>query len=269
MRTGVWGQLVNYIKFRLYSKPVGGHGIHSPYVYKLYTEVIERDNKNTIFEKIEGYRKELKRCGLSIIRKSIAENINAGYRGEEVSLRKIAKTVSIPPHLGRLLFRLCSHYQPKSIVELGTSVGISSMYLAAGNNNASLYTVEGDETVLGIAQARFRQYGMNNIQTFPGSFEDQLPHILSELKTVDMVFIDGDHNGRALINYFDQILSKTNENSIVVIDDIRWSKGMERAWNYICDYPQVSVSIDLFRCGVLIFEKGITKQHFTLRYGPY
>lgn len=269
MRTGVWGQVKNYFRFWLNSKPTEGHGVHSPYVFKLYTEVIEPDKKEKVFEKIEEYRKELKGCGLSVIRKSIGESTNSGYRGEEVSLKAIAGNVAIPSHLGRLLYRLSQHYKPKSIIELGTSVGISTMYLAANNTNAQIFTIEGDEAILGIAQNRFRQYGFNNVQTCAGSFDDQLPKILSELNSVDLVFIDGDHNSRSLINYFNLILPKINEKSIIIVDDIRWSKGMEKAWDYLCSNENVSVSIDLFRCGILIFEKGIVKQHFLLRYGPY
>lgn len=269
MRTGVFGQIKNYYRFWLNSKPTGGHGIHSPYVYKLYTEVIEPDKQEKVFEKIEEYRRELKGCGLSVIRKSIGESINSGYRGEEVSLKKIARTVAIPKHLGRLLYRLTKHYQPENIIELGTSIGISTMYLAASNLKTSIFTIEGDEAVLGIAQNRFRKNGLTNIQTLSGVFEEQLPRILNEVKSVDLVFIDGDHSGRALISYFNQILPKINEKSIIIVDDIRWSKSMEKAWEYICSNSQVSISIDLFRCGILIFEKGITKQHFLLRYGPF
>ncbi|KAB2868838.1 MAG: class I SAM-dependent methyltransferase [Bacteroidales bacterium] len=269
MRTGVFGQLLNYYRFWLNSKPIGGHGIHSPYVYNLYTEVIEPDKKEKVFDKIEEYRKELKGCGISVIRKSIGESTNSGYRGEEVSLRKIATSVAIPKHLGRLLYRLIQNYQPKTIIELGTSVGISTMYIAHDNSKASIFTIEGDEAVLGIAQNRFRKNGLTNIQTLSGVFDEQLPRILSELNSVDFVFIDGDHNGRSLINYFNLLLPKINEKTVIIVDDIRWSKNMEKAWDYICANAKVSISIDLFRCGILIFEKGIAKQHFALRYGPY
>ncbi len=269
MRTGVLGQVKNYFTFWLNSKPTGGHGVHSPYVYKLYTEVIEPDKKEEIFEKIEGYRKELKSCGLTVIRKSIAEGINNGYRGEQVSLKRIARTVSVPSHLGRLLYRLCKHYQPENVIELGTSVGISTMYLAASNPSTNVFTIEGDEAIQGIARARFKKDCLNNIQTLSGNFDDQLPLIINELKSVDFAFIDGNHNARALIGYVDLLMTKTTEKSIIVVDDIRWSKGMEKAWDFIKDDPRVSLSIDLFRCGILIFEKGITKQHFLLRYGPF
>lgn len=269
MRTGFLGQIYNYYKFWLNSKPQGGYGIHSPYVYKLYTEVIEPDKKEKIFDKIEGYRRDLMRCGLSIIRKSIGNSLRGGYRGEEISLKKIAGAVSVPPHLGRLLYRLCSYYQPRNIVELGACVGISTMYLTTYSQQSTVFTIDGDEAVLGIAQTRFRQYGFSNIQTLAGNFDVQLPRIVNELNSVDMVFIDGDHNERALIGYVNQVMPKINNKSIIIVDDIRWSKGMEKAWKYLCSLPEVSISIDLFRCGILIFEEGIAKQHFLLRYGPY
>ncbi len=269
MRTGVLGQINNYFRFLLNSKPRGGHRIHSPYVYKLYTEVIEPDRKETVFDKIEEYRKELRNSGLSVIRKSIGEGVNNGYRGEETTLKRIASTVSIPVHLGRLLYRLCKHYQPQQIIELGTSVGISTMYLAANNPESTVYTIEGDETILNIAQTRFRQLGFNNIKTVAGNFDDRLPALLQDIKTFDMAFIDGNHNSKALICYVNQLMSIAKDSSIIIVDDIRWSKDMEKAWKYITTDPKVTISIDLFRCGILIFEKGITKQHFLLGYSPY
>ena len=249
--------------------PKGGYGIHSPFVFELYTNVIAGDTKEKIFESIEVYRKELLGCDIGIIRKSIAESLNGGFRGELVKLSRIARTVSVPPHLGRLLYRLVKHFQPQVMLELGTSVGISSMYMAQANPNGTLYTIEGDEAVFGIAQKRFQAMNLANIKPICGTFETELPHLANEVSSFDFVFIDGDHNGTKLLQYFNVILPKLNENSIVVVDDIRWSNDMEDAWRELKANRQVSVSIDLFRCGVLFFRKGIAKQNFMLRYGPY
>lgn len=269
MRRGAWGILRSYLHFRKRSLPKGGHGIHSPFVFELYTTVISNDTKNPIFESIEAYRNELLNCDIGIIRKSIAESLNGGFRGELVKLSRLARMVSIPAHLGRLLFRLVEHARPEVIIELGTSVGISSMYLALANRNGMLYTIEGDEAVYGIAQKRFEAMGLTNITPICGTFETELPRLANEISSFDFVFIDGDHNGTKLLQYFEVILPKLTANSIVVVDDIRWSEEMEKAWMEIKANRKVSISIDLFRCGVLFFRGGIAKQHFMLRYGPF
>ncbi len=269
MKRGVLKLVASYLVFRKESLPKGGHGIHSPFVFDLYTNIIAREERNTFFEVIEGYRKELLKCDIGIIRKSIAESLNGGFRGELVKLSRLANLVAVPPHLGRLLFRLVNHFNPANTIELGTSVGISSLYLALGNPNGKLYTIEGDEAVYGIASKRFELFHLNNVHAICGTFETELPKLVKELDSVDFVFIDGDHNGSKLLQYFDIILPKLNENSVVVIDDIRWSDEMEDAWRAISTNKRASVSIDIFRCGVLFFRAGIVKQNFILRYGPY
>jgi len=261
--------LKSYLKFRKQCLPKGGYGIHSPFVFSLYTSVIANDKKDQKFKSIEAYRNEMLTCDIAIIRKSIAESLNGGFRGEMVKLSHLASRVAVPKHLGRLLYRLVSYFKPQTMLELGTSVGISSLYIAMANPQGILYTIEGDEAVFGIAQKRFEAMGLTNVKPICGTFEIELPTLSNELKGFDFVFIDGDHNGTKLLQYFEVILPKLCKNSVVIVDDIRWSKDMEDAWIELKSNPRVSVSIDLFRCGLLFFRDGIAKQHFLLRYGPY
>lgn len=269
MRRGAWDILKSYLQFRKNCLPKGGYGIHSPFVFELYTKVIAADKKEKVFERIETYRKEMLSSDIGIIRKSIAESLDGGFRGELIKLCRIARTVSVPSHLGRLLYRLVNHFQPNVMLELGTSVGISSMYIAHANPNGTLYTIEGDEAVFGIAQKRFQIMNLTNIKPICGTFETELPQLAKEVNNYDFVFIDGDHSGTKLLQYFNVILPRLNENSVVVVDDIRWSKDMADAWRELKANRQVSVSIDLFRCGLLFFRHGIAKQNFMLRYGPF
>ncbi|MDI3527144.1 MAG: hypothetical protein PWR03_1327 [Tenuifilum sp.] len=268
-KRGAWEIFKNYVGFRKECLPKGGYGIHSPFVFDLYTNVIGINKSEPIFKAIEAYRKEMIKSDIGIIRKTIAENMNGGFRGELVKLKKLASVVAVPPHLGRLLYRLANHFKPKVMLELGTSVGISSLYIALANPEGYLYTIEGDEAVLGIAQKRFESFNVKNIKPICSTFETELPRLKDEVDKFDFVFIDGDHNGNKLLQYFDVIQNKLTDNSVVIVDDIRWSSDMEDSWNELIAKPEVTVSIDLFRCGILFFRGGIAKQHFKLRYGPY
>lgn len=269
MRTSIFGQLQNYAKFRCNCKPKHGYRIHSPFAFRAYTKIVEPDKKETEFKRIEEYRKELKHSGLTIIRKAINGTISNNLHGEEISLRKIASNVSVPAFLGRLLYRFSHNLEFDNVIELGTSVGISTLYLAAGNSSRMVFTIDAEESVQNIAKSRFWQLGYKNITTISGDFDTELPKLLETLPNVGLVFIDGNHNSVALQNYVNLIIPKVNESSVIIIDDIRWSSDMEMAWDNIRLNPKVSLSFDLFRCGVLFFRKGLTKQNFKLRFGCY
>lgn len=264
MKTGPIGMLTRYLQYRRSCKPKHGYGIHSPYVFDLLTQVIEPNTHTAQFEPIEHYRKELKNSKLTIHRQAIG-----GMLEPSISSRKLAQHVAVPPHMGRLLFRLCQHAQPQNIVELGTSVGISTLYMAAAAPKSALHTIEAEPNVLDIAKNQFKQQNNNNIQTHLGIFSQQLPQLLRELPNVGFALVDGHHHGPAMVDYTEQLMAKATPSTIIVLDDIRWSRSMEAAWQHLREFPAVSLSIDLFRCGLLLFRQGMAKQHFCLRYGPY
>lgn len=256
----------DYFNFRFNSKPKGGHGIHSPFVYDLYTQTIDNDRKEPIFEDIERLRSELLKNETALA-KSI---YGAGSTGIiNTSISEVAKKTSIPPYMGRLLYRLVKNQKPETILELGTSLGISTMYLATGNQGSKVYSIEGDATLSKIASNNINKRGVTNVSLITSDFDAEIPSLLNSIEKIDMVFIDGNHTEEATMRYFNLLVDKVNSESIIIIDDIRWSEGMRSAWQNICNNKNVSISIDLFRCGLVFFRKGIVKQHFNLRYGPF
>jgi predicted O-methyltransferase YrrM len=260
--------LKKYFYFRLKSKPRGGHGIHSPFVYDLYTNCIDKKPNEAIFERIEALRKEL------LKNTSLISRNNFGVGSKEIdpfepTIGRVVKRSSIPPYTGQLLFRLSNYLKPESIIELGTSAGFSAMYLASGNKNAKMVSIEGDGELAKLASANFNKLGLTNVTLINGEFDTNLLDILAHIEKLGLVFIDGNHSEEATMRYFELFSAKACSDSLIIFDDIRWSKGMEKAWNNICLNENVSISIDLFNCGIIFFRKGIVKQHFNLRYGPF
>lgn len=260
--------LKKYINFRFKSKPKGGHGIHSPFIYDLYTQSIDVKKKDVIFDKIESLRKDL------IKDKRVLSKVDFGAgtkrkNNPEENIGSIVKKASIPPYMGQLLYRIINYLKPETIIELGTSVGISTMYVASGFKNSKVFSIEGDSNLSKIASENINKLGLTNVSIVNGEFDTSLSELLNKINKIGLVFIDGNHSEEATLKYFKLISLKADGDTFIIFDDIRWSEGMERVWNNICKDECVSISIDLFNCGLIFFRKGVVKQHFNLRYGPF
>lgn len=197
-------------------------------------------------------------------------DFGAGSRlnlSQERKVSAIAKSSLKPKKYSQLLFRMVNYFQPSFVLELGTSLGITSSYLASGNNNAKVITMEGSPHVAAIARKNFEWLQLKNISVIEGNFDDTLPKLISSTQTADFVFIDGNHRKEPTIRYFEQLLPKISSNSIFIFDDIHWSKEMEEAWETIKQHNAVTLSIDLFFIGIIFFRKEQKeKQHFTIRF---
>jgi predicted O-methyltransferase YrrM len=162
--------------------------------------------------------------------------------------------------------RLIISLKPSTIIELGTGVGISTMYMASASEHSQVYTVEGCAELAGLAKRNMKNLGLINTEIIIGSFNEILPDLMQKIQHPLFIFIDGDHTGENLARYYEKILPFTDENSVFVFDDIRWSVSMEKAWNEIIKRPEVSVSMDLFRMGILFLKKNIHKQHYIIKF---
>ncbi|MFU8845103.1 MAG: O-methyltransferase, partial [Bacteroidales bacterium] len=182
------------------------------------------------------------------------------------AVKDITRTSSKPVKIGRLLFRLSRYFRPKTIIELGTSVGLSTAWLAAGNPDARVYTIEGCPETASIGSETFHKLQLNNITLINGHFDEELPRLLNTLNEVEMVFIDGNHRWKPTVSYFEQCLSKSVNGTCFVIDDIHWSDEMEKAWQEIKDNKRVTMTVDLFFSGLVFVNQGLSKQDLVVRF---
>ncbi len=233
--------------------------VHSPFVFRLIREVLDNDRRYYAFEEIAALRKQLVRDQRVLER----VDFGAGQTGRRESVSHIAKMAAASPGQGEMLFRLVEFLGSEYILELGTSLGIGTQYLAGPGRHQRLVTLEGDPAVAAIAaehlgnQARIVQH--------VGPFRETLPPALQELERIDLVYIDGDHTEAGTLYSFRTCLAKAGPQTCFVLDDIHWSAGMERAWTAIRQDPSVSLSIDLYRCGLLFFRtEHREKEHFLL-----
>ncbi len=253
-----------YVRYRL--RAYSAHGIHSPFVFAFVTEILQDKRIFYAFEALDDYRAILlaDKQALPIV------DFGAGSHRQQASYRKvneIARTAGRNKKMGELLFRMVNYFQPRQILELGTSLGMGTAYLAAGQREARVISIEGSPAIAAYAQEMFTRFSFSQIQQVVGRFDDVLPDVLRNGPAFDFVFVDGNHQEEATIRYFNLLLPHLHENSVLIFDDIHWSKGMLSAWQQIQQTEAVTLSIDLFYFGIVFFKKEfMVKQHFVLSY---
>ena len=255
--------LIKYIYYRLFSST--SYDVHPPFLFDLVIKVFEDKSVDERFLKIERLKQQLLKDKRSIKVTDLGAGSVSG-RGKERKISYITRTSSQSKKYGRLLSRLVNYFQPNTVLELGTSLGLSGAYMAAGCLTSKIITIEGCPNISNIAKANFQSLGIQNITLINGNFDNELAGILNTVAQVDFIFIDGNHQKEPTIKYFEQCLTKAVNETVFVFDDIHWSTGMEEAWNSICNHPSVTLSVDLFFMGIIFIKKELTKQHFIIRF---
>lgn len=252
-----------YIGYLLKAKDE--HSVHSPFVFELYTNVIRPFKWYYSFDQIEDYREQLLRENHVIE----VNDLGAGSTRLPTarrSIRQIARTSLSKPVIGQLLFKLVDYFSANVILELGTSLGINTLYLASVSQKANVFTFEGCPIIAQRAQKTFHDNKAENIEIIVGNLDETLPQTLDRLSTIDVAYLDANHRYEPTMRYFAQCLSKIHKNSLLVIGDIYWSPEMTKAWQSIKRHERVTVTIDLFDIGLVFFHQKQAKQNFILRF---
>jgi predicted O-methyltransferase YrrM len=255
--------LVGYAYYCLHA--VNQQSLKTPFVYKFYDEVIRGIDNHPDFQAIECYRQTLLTSQQAV---TITE-LGAGSsvrNGRVRSVDSIARHSLSPPKFGRFLFRLVQFLKPATIIEFGTSLGATTLYLSLADDYSKVYTLEGCPETAQIAQQGFQQFKQSNIEVKLGNIDDTLPALLQEVPAVDLAYVDANHRQGTTLSYFEQLLTKISESSVLVFDDIYWSFEMMEAWRIIKNHPRVTLSLDLFDAGLVFFRPHQTKQHYTLKF---
>ncbi len=254
---------VRYFKHKINAST--RYKIHSQFVFDFINNILRDKTDYADYSRLWEQRNEIASSTNPV--ETVDFGVGAGkkaYSTKIIKLGKIVRLRSPSRSVLKLLYRITKYYKPENILELGTSAGISSIYIKSGNPLSNMITMEGCANLASGANDSFSKLGLSNIDIIIGNFDNTLEDTLKKMKKVDFVFFDGNHREEPTLRYFEQCVQFTNENSIFVVDDIHWSTGMENAWNRIKKDNRVSVTIDLFWFGIVFFREGIEKQDFVL-----
>jgi len=256
-----WFKIRSFITFLLAS--TNQHGVHSPFVYDLVTKCF---NTKTNPSKMNAFNR-IRKLLYSNHKKITITDYGKGssfFKNNERKVSDIAKIAGISTKKAKLLLRIIDYFKPKNILEFGTSVGLGTSVLSIGNLEAEIITLEGCKNTAQIAKELFNTNHLNNIQLVVGDFNETLSSIIKN-KHYDLIYFDGNHQKKATIDYFNQCLETTNNDSVFIFDDINWSPEMQLAWKDIKNHPKVTITINTFFWGIVFFRKEQEKQHFTIR----
>ncbi len=254
-----------YLNYIILSKHKKGYGIHSPFVFDLVSRVFRNKIDPHIVCSIEKVRKKLMNDHSSII----INDLGTGSEKLKSNKRKVsavARNSPVPEKYGILLSNMAVEFGNPLIIEFGTSVGISTMYMASVCPHTTVHTIEGCPAISEIARENFNEAGLKNITVLTGSFDDMWSKAVISSNKPGLVFIDGNHRKEPVLRYFNKVAEISDSKTVIIIDDIYYSKEMEEAWNEIKQSERVTLTIDIFRMGIVFFRRGLSSNNYTIRY---
>ena len=255
-------QIKAYLKFLWNSK--NEHAVHSPFVFHLVTKCFYDRKLKPEYQVLKNYRNSL------LENKNTIEVTDFGagskvFKSNSRQISKIAKTAGISQKRAELLFRITNYFQPESVLEIGTSLGLATSALALGNKKSKIITLEGCPETAKIAQDQLKKFNINNVESVAKEFKTYFENCQLSTVNYQLIYFDGNHSKKATLDYFEILLPTINNETIWIFDDIHWSAEMEEAWEIIKTHSKVTVTIDTFQWGLVFFRKEQEKEHFVIR----
>ena len=251
----------SYLNFLWNSK--NEHGVHSPFVFSLVTKCFYDKKKYAEYSILKNYRNSF------LANKSTIEVTDFGagsrvFKNNTRAIKQIAKNAGISSKRAELLFRITKYFQPKNILEIGTSLGLATSALSLGNPKAKITSLEGCPNTMNQCQLQLQKFNINNVECITTEFSSYLNTATANCDC-QLIYFDGNHSKKATLEYFELLLPTITNETVWIFDDIHWSIDMEEAWECICNHPKVMVTIDTFQWGIVFFREEQLKEHFVIR----
>jgi len=254
--------VAEFVKYKLCSGYWKGNRIHSPAAFEFVNKVLSDKTNYNEYKLVKGVREKLSRDKSTIVIKELGGGSRKFHKADR-KIKSLIQNSSVSVKYGKLLYRAVKYYKPDIVIEIGTSLGISALYMALANEGTLIHTIEGNKALMDTAKNNILAAGCNNVRFHHGLFDDVLPELLSTTKVPALVFVDGNHTYKATMTYYKLIKEKMKE-GLIIFDDIYWSSEMKMAWKEIVDSSDIS--IDLYRVGIILTGNMLTPCNYRVRF---
>ncbi len=261
-----WQNIKNYIHFMVNSSNL--HKLHSPFMFDLARKCLYDHTRYSDYQKLKKYHKDL----LNQSQKIQISDLGAGSQVFQSNTRRISQMAKVAGSSYadmKRLYRLVHYFKPRTILELGTSLGKSAFAMACADSQTQIISVEGDRTLAQMAQRQLDKFQISNVQIRTQNFETFLLELNQSNQKFDMVFMDGNHRLEPTLKYFNLLQKHLHNDSVVLVDDIYWSEEMKQAWQQLKQHPQVRQSVDVFYFGILFFRQEQFEQDFIINLDSF
>lgn len=253
----VW-RIFKYLEHQFHRRYRHGRHIHSPYLFEFVHEVVFNSPDIKVPQEISEMHRLLRKDQTTIP----ADQMRVGSKVDRSTGRTVQSFIrgsSVTEKNGELLFRITNWFKPDMILELGTGLGISTMYMGWGWPGVPLHSIEGNTERAAYAAQLVCRCHLEQVSIHWGDLENKLEEVLPLIEGRFVAFVDANHRYEPTIRYVKSILERAGDEAVIVMDDIYWSRGMQRAWKEVISWPEIRVSIDLYHMGILLLRKDLNK----------
>ena len=256
-------RLYNYLVHFVLARNTKGYGVHSPFLFQFTRFVLMEQNPFYVFKQIEQERSRLLNDKSTLVKQDFGTGNSGNFKVSDIAKRSLSGR-----RKGELMYRIINYLDLDNQLELGTSFGISTAYLASSSApKRKCISLEGCENTARIAQNVLSNLGLKKVELIIGDIDKTILIALNKLSVVDFVLLDANHSYNATCAYFEKIKPFLSDKAVVVVDDIYWSDGMKRAWDYIKSDTTVTATIDLYHFGIVFVNKDLHKENYKMRFG--
>ena len=260
----IW-RIRKYIQHLFYLRHRKGHGIHSPYLFEFVNKIVFNGACFAVPPEIIQTHRELRKDRTLIpeVKLGAASHI---YSTGERSVGSFVRHSSVSEKYGALLYRISCWFEPEVIIELGSGLGISTLYLASGSPGVPLHSIEGNPHRASFAKKVVAGLKLEMLNIHQGEMDEELDKMIPQMKGRFVAFVDGNHRYEPTIAYLKRLIDAAGEEALIVMDDIHWSKEMFMAWEELKSWPESRVSVDLHQMGIILLRRDLSKASFKFKF---
>lgn len=236
------------ISYFLKARHRGGHGIHSPFLFRLITRVIENKGYFSAYQLLKSADENMHNM-LNILEFE-------PFKQRPMKDHDLRRLYTLPPGYDRLLFRLVDDFSPAAIAFYGSTFGVTLLALALADSRKRVIAQIENNHFRSFCRRLSDVYEVNNIEIT----ETRKP------SKADFIVIQQPSDPAYCDRILNTILEEPDFHGVIVVCGIHYSQALENIWASHQRREAVRVTLDLFELGIFICSKGLQKEEFMLRF---